>query len=249
MAPLAASGLIPSLVGAGIAAVHGLVGVVLALFLPGYAITAAALPTRMRGFWERLVLSLGLSISVAAFSGLVLTWTPFGLRPTSWLAALGTVTAAAAGYALVRRGRPWVNRAGRYQLGIRARVPLLIGTAALIGAGAIAVAYQGVIDEPQPAYTQLWLLPATPAHSIRIGVKNMEPAPVRYRLVVGLANQEVEEWSPIDLNPGQSWQVTTDLPATLTAAPVHAYLYRLDAPQTVYRWVRLAQDLASGSGT
>jgi hypothetical protein len=131
-------------------------------------------------------------------------------------------------------------------------VPLLLGLATLIAAGAIAVAYVGVVDQVQPGYTELWLLPApaTAQHSIRVGVKNMEPGPVQYRLVVQLANQKIEDWSPIELQPGQSWQATADLPATLDAGgPVQAFLYKLDAPQTVYRWARLAQAAASGSGT
>jgi uncharacterized protein DUF1616 len=256
MLSLLAGVLLPSLLGAGLAVTHGLVGVVVVLLGPGYAISCAALPTRALGFWERLTLSLGLSIAAAAFTGLVLTWTPFGLRAATWLVALGTLTVVAAAIALWRRARSWEAPSpapphqGEGKTGVR--VPLLLGLATLIAAGAIAVAYVGVIDQVQPGYTELWLLPApaTAPHSIRIGVKNMEPGPVQYRLVVELANQKVEDWSPIELQPGQSWQATADLPATLNAGgPVQAFLYKLDAPQRVYRWARLAQASAAGAGT
>lgn len=267
MVPLAAGSLIPPPAGAGLAFVHGLAGVIVVLFMPGYAISRAAFPTQTVGFWERVMLSLGLSIAVAAFSGLVLTWTPFGLRVTTWLAALGMVTLAATLFALWRREgaeeapspsltpspAPPHEGEGRGQgEAIPVRVPLLIGLAMLIAVGAIAVAYVGVINEVQPGYTELWLLPdaATGAHAVRVGIKNMELSPVRYHLVVELANQKVADWSPIELQPGQSWQTTADLATPpKEGAPVQAFLYKLDAPQTVYRWTRLAQAPGVGSGT
>ena len=244
--------------GAVLALVHGIAGVIVVLLVPGYAISLAALPARTLGFWERVALSLGLSIAVAAFSGLVLTWTPFGLRAMTWLAALGTVTLAATWLArwrlsLIPSSAPLHNGEGTATgEGTRAHVPLLIGLATLIAGGAVAVAYVGVLDEVQPGYTELWLLPqpTTGAHAIQVGVKNMELRPMRYRLVVELANRPIEQWSPIELQPGQSWQATADLLASPKAdAPVQAFLYQLGAPQTVYRWARLAQVPAAGSGT
>jgi len=221
MHALLAGGLMPSLLGDGLAAARGIVGVIAVLVIPGYAISRAAVPAV--GFWERAALSLGLSIAVAAFSGLVLTWTPFGLRAATWLVALGAVTLGATWVAHSRRSRSLtpshpttptlplplrrseVPGAATVRVrGTPAHVPLLIGLASLIAVGSIVVAYAGVVAEVQPGYTQLWLLPdpATGVQAVHVGVKNMELGPVRYRLVVEVANRKVDDWSPIELQPG-----------------------------------------------
>src|SRR6266852_7191599 len=75
----------------------------LVLVLPGYALMASVFPRRSLGAVECLVFSLGLSLVIVVLGGLVLNWTPFGLRASSWSLLLGSITLGACAVALARR--------------------------------------------------------------------------------------------------------------------------------------------------
>ncbi len=58
-----------------------LVAILLVLFIPGYALVAALFPDNKEINWiERIALSFGLSIAVVPLLGLLLNFTPFGIR-------------------------------------------------------------------------------------------------------------------------------------------------------------------------
>ncbi len=58
-----------------------LVAILLVLFIPGYVLVAALFPGNKEINWiERIALSIGLSIAVVPLLGLLLTFTPFGIR-------------------------------------------------------------------------------------------------------------------------------------------------------------------------
>src|SRR4051812_23489394 len=82
-----------------------LIGLPLVLFVPGYALVAAAFPTDRLGNIERLLFSLGASLALAALAGLLLHWTALGLRPAAWAVALGNLTLIASLVTLIRRWR------------------------------------------------------------------------------------------------------------------------------------------------
>jgi peptidoglycan/LPS O-acetylase OafA/YrhL len=81
-------------------------GTLFVLFLPGYALVEALYP---RGDelspLERLALSIGLSLAVVPLVGLVLNYTPFGIRLEPVVASLAALTAALAVYAAYRKYR------------------------------------------------------------------------------------------------------------------------------------------------
>ena len=95
------------LVGSGIASgpVNVVFGVLLALVLPGYALSAAVFRMRSVRTAERAALTLGISLSVAVLGGLVLDALPSGLETQTWLFLLGGVTVTASVIALWRRTR------------------------------------------------------------------------------------------------------------------------------------------------
>ncbi len=95
------------LIGSGIASgpVNIVFGVLLALVLPGYALSAAVFRMRSVRTAERAALTLGISLSVAVLGGLVLDALPSGLETQTWLFLLGGVTVAASVIALWRRTR------------------------------------------------------------------------------------------------------------------------------------------------
>ena len=219
---------------------RALVGLPLVLFVPGYALTAAAFPAGRLGTIERLLFSVGASLALAALAGLLLQWTALGLRPAAWVIALGNLTLVASLIALVRRWRrPAVDSAQRVA-GMTLVEGGLMGLAALLVACALLIARDGALQQRATGFTQLWVLPdsAFQQDSVRLGVNNREPGEVGYRLLVTASGTIIGSWPRITLGPDEQWEATVALPAAQpAAATVEAVLYRLDAPETAYRRV------------
>src|SRR6266849_1381889 len=160
----------------------------LVLVLPGYALMASVFSTRSLGTVECLVFSLVLSVVIVVLGGLVLNWTPFGLRASSWSLLLGSITLGACAVALARRRGLRTCHAERTRsisalfrtyhaermrsisalygllrikgVGLTFRQGLLLGMAVVIICGAIAISNIGAAQQPFPGFTQLWILPA-----------------------------------------------------------------------------------------
>ncbi|NLX50180.1 MAG: DUF1616 domain-containing protein [Methanospirillum sp.] len=79
-------------------------GLPLVLFVPGYLLIAALFPRNDDLDWiERVALSFGLSIAVVPLIGLVLNYTPWGIRLDPILGALSLFVVSMAGLAAYRR--------------------------------------------------------------------------------------------------------------------------------------------------
>jgi len=80
------------------------VGLVMVLFLPGYALIAALFPRKddLDGI-ERVALSFGLSIAVVPLIGLGLNYTPWGIRLTPVVVSISTFTIVLLALAHLRR--------------------------------------------------------------------------------------------------------------------------------------------------
>jgi uncharacterized membrane protein len=215
----------------------------LVLVVPGYALTAAVFPKRSLGVPERLVFSLGLSLVIVVLGGLLLNWTPFGLRASSWAVLLSGITLGAGVVALVRRQGQraptsrWVRFGG---VGLAFRQGLLMGLAAMVVCAAIAVSRISAAQQAFPGFTQLWILPAGTANAkdaLRLGVRNMEATATVYSLSVSANGKVVKVWRKIDLKPHERWEAILVLPqiGRPGAARVEARLYRARAPATIYR--------------
>jgi hypothetical protein len=129
-------------------------------------------------------------------------------------------------------------------VGLNWRQGLLLGLAALIVCGAVAVSIIGASRQPYAGFTQLWILPvggANPENAVRLGVSNMETTAMEYRLAVNMDGKLVKLWPAIDLSPNEKWEATLVLPQTghTGTTQVEADLYRTDAPTTIYRHVVL----------
>ncbi|AKB30512.1 hypothetical protein MSSIT_3793 [Methanosarcina siciliae T4/M] len=81
-----------------------ILGILLVLFLPGYALTGALLPAKkdLEGI-ERALLSLGLSIAVVPLMGLGMNYTDWGIREVPVLIGLSIFTLLICGVAYYRR--------------------------------------------------------------------------------------------------------------------------------------------------
>lgn len=142
------------------------------------------------------------------------------------------------------------------RVGVRQLVLLGVAVAAL--SGAVLASRVGAIEQPAPGYTQLWMLPSpgsaqtssaaaaattattAAAKTVQLGIKNMEAKSMTYKLALLVNGKTARIWSSIRIQPGASWQISVVVPgAPSSTATVEAVLYRMDAPQTIYRHVEL----------
>lgn len=216
----------------------------LVLFLPGYAITIACFPTRSLGVPEQILLSLGISFSVAALSGLVLYWLHLGLWSGTWAIVLSLIVVCATAVAWKRRKRSHSATASlpKIHLNVSFRDSLLLGLAVLVTAVAVGLARMPTPPSGVSGYTLLWMIPAGDGNTndYRLGVNSLEFSATTYRLQVTVDGQTAYDWPDLRLAPGGSWETPIALPSDRAGVvPVEAMLYRLDNPDVVYRWIKL----------
>jgi hypothetical protein len=215
----------------------------LVLFLPGYAISATLFPPRSLGIPERLLFSLGLSVSVTALAGLALNWTPWGLQTNTWAITLAAIVVVAS--AIAWRRRQTVASTVAHvdpKFKPRLRDGLLLGLAFLVMGAAIGLTRLPVTPKDVAGYTTLWMIPADTGSStdFQLGLTSAEFTETRYRLQVSVSDRVVQDWPELTLKPGEAWETTLGLQNDqLVSGPIAAELYRLDDPTTVYRHVLL----------
>jgi uncharacterized membrane protein len=220
----------------------------LAFVLPGYALMRALFPGKPFGNAERIILSLGISLSIVILGGLVLNSTTFGLHARSWAVLLGVITLSASAIVILRQrrqGKTAGNWSALKDLHLTFRQGLLLGIAALIVGGAFVVSIVGAQQQARTGFTQLWMLPAASTSkandSVRLGLSNKESTPMRYHLAVDINGKILKDWPAIDLSPNQQWEFRLALQKSLlvgsasTPAKIEALLYRADDPKTLYR--------------
>jgi len=230
------------------------VGIVLALplifIIPGYTLytlytlTAALFSNAQFRASYRLLFSIGLSLAMTILSGLVLNFFPAGLQTISWAMGLGVITVVLSLVAMYRRrDAPLETAAPSAQ---RRRIAPyaygLFGLAAIVTVLAMLYAASGVMQQPRPGFTQLWMQPGTQArqasHSctVRLGVRSFEATPTTYRMAVTINGTQTAAWSSIALAPQQEWDHAVPIPAgTTNDAYIDVRLYRANTPQMVYR--------------
>jgi len=231
--------LLATLLGLDNQLVRVILGLPLVFVAPGYAITAAVFPEKTLEPVERILLTLGLSLSVVILGGLVLDWTPWGLQVRSWAMLLCAVVVGASGIAVVRR-RQRDGATTIPVIGLSMAQVALVGLAAVLFAVAIAVARTPAPPQGIQGYSLLWIVPVdgTDDRTVRVGFSSSELASTTYRLRLEVDGHVLHEWSSIALRPGETWEQNIDLPpADHAKQPVEALLYRLDAPTEVYRRV------------
>ena len=217
----------------------------LALFLPGYAIVAAAFARAPVNRPQELTMAVAVSLAVLALGGLLLTYVPGGITTASWAIFLLAVILVACRAAALRRrqsgGEESSRPTGRPALrGLRGPDVAVAAAAVALVVGALVLAFTPLSAEKATGYTALWMLPGTGDQSGRllVGVQSSQHGPLRYRLEVHAPRlgREVE----FALAPGEERVASLRLPPPSRAKErVEATLYRLDRPTVVYRKVAL----------
>mgnify|MGYP000085336981 CR=1 FL=1 len=95
--------------------VRMVLGPIMVLFLPGYSLISALFPRKkdLDGI-ERIALSFGLSIAITPLLGLILNYTPFGIRQIPSLISISIFTIICTIMAYIRRSK--VNEKERFVL-------------------------------------------------------------------------------------------------------------------------------------
>jgi uncharacterized membrane protein len=220
----------------------------LTLFLPGYAITAAAFAQRPLAPPQFLLLSLALSLATLVLGSLVLNYLG-GIHPLSWALLLLLIVFAACRVAALRRGTsgravqlPHLRPGGL-------QAAMLIGAVAAT-AVALVLASTSVPADDALGYTQLWILPQPgTAHSrAQVGVRSQQQTSVDYDLRVRIGSDVVLRRS-FRLAPGETRLVKLRAPpGTQGTVPVIATLLRHNRPTKVYRRVKGSLTAPRGPG-
>ena len=212
----------------------------LTLFLPGYAVVAAAFASRELAPPKRLVLSVGVSLMVLVLSTFFLNIPSFGIRTASWAVLLPLIVLAACRLAALRRDAPR-RRRGRPLFATRPRTRdvVLVSLAALIGGAAVVLAQKPLPAENAAGYAALWMLPSdSREESVVIGVISNEHDPAAYSLEVELGDEGRSQTYEVELDPGEEETFELDVPSAAAGSTrVVASLYKEEKPGHLYRRV------------
>jgi len=187
------------------------VAIPLVLLAPGYAVSAAVLPIGSIRTAERLAMSIGLSLAIAALIGLILNVTPRGLVREAWITAFATVTVASVLIALKRGRGPQRIHASPWQGATLVQAAWFVA-ALLLFAGAMGIAVIGEQTEPRPAFSELWMLPSTDGQSVTVGIGNRELSGQTYRLQVRVGQEMLYARDDITVPSGHTWETEVALP-------------------------------------
>jgi hypothetical protein len=212
----------------------------LALLLPGFAIASATFVRQPLGRAQLLMMSLALSLMTLALGGLVLNYTPGGIRGLSWALLLVLIVVAGCRAAAVRRSRPGLRKVSSRPLRV-SRPQAAVAIAGLAAAAAaLVLAFTTLPAKNALGYSELWMLPSNdvPA-AVEVGVVSEEKSPARFRLEVAFDNRARPIEREFSLNPGEEkvLQLSTPQPLPGTAVSVVASLYLQGLPGEAYRRV------------
>jgi uncharacterized membrane protein len=213
------------------------------LLAPGYALRSVLFPKRFLDSAEQLLISLGSSVIVVILTGVGIYLAGWIMDASTWASALTLFTLVACGVALLRRRAPAAEMLDLSPLRFKWGQALLLLVAVSLVFGAVNLADTPISNPANlQGYTILWILPVLKGapQFVHLGVISNQFIPTNYRLQIVVGNRVIHEWPDIQLAPGESWESIYAIPGTPGAnTQVQAYLYKLDAPRSVYRQVNL----------
>ncbi len=237
-------------------------GLPFVLFFPGYALIAALYPRHddLDGI-ERLALSLGLSLAVVPLIGLVLNYTPWGIRLVPIVVSLTLFVAVCALIAATKRRQ--LVPVERFPADVRPLLQVLgrlpwraVGVAVALIAIVLLLGFRfGVLGGTRigEAFTEFYvlgpggktegyprrLIAGEPAEVI-LGVINHEGHDAQYAIQVKAGDDLLQTVGPIRLDADQKWEgrVIFAPRHPSTRAKVEFFLFK-DSSSTPYRNLHL----------
>lgn len=251
-----------------LAAIGTILALPLIFIVPGYTITAALFHRRSLDTSYRLLLSLGISISIVIMGGLLLNALPLGLRPSSWslfLACLTLVFAALVAY-LRRKTEQPSSSASRLtplpgiaptphveptpravsvsrKISTRLQAWLVCALALLVVAFSLVFSSSSVAQQPHAGFTQFWLLPSNhpgAGCAVQLGIQSDEAITETYRVAMTANGAAINTWPSIQLAPHQQWNQSVSI-HSIQPGPlsIEARLSLVKTPDVIYREVHI----------
>lgn len=226
-------------------------GLLFVIFVPGYTLLSAVFPKRddLSGI-ERLALSFGLSISAVPLIGLILNYTPWGIKLYPTLISITLfimVTSAISWYR--QRKLPEANRlhfafgihlpdwAALPKLDKALSISLIIAILAVIG----CLGYIIATPKQGEKFTEFYILgldgkaehyprdafTGQPIYLI-VGIVNHENQPTSYRVETKIGDDIINQLTTSILDHGQKWEKTINFTVQISGAKqkVEFYLYK-----------------------
>jgi hypothetical protein len=212
----------------------------LAVFLPGYAITAAAFGPQRLDPQRLAMLTLLCGLSLLCLGGIVLNYLPGGLRTVSWALLLVLVVLATARAAALRREEPDGRSSGWTRPRLHGADVACVVLAAVLVVGTLVFAYTPLPASKAVGYTALWMLPAKNAAdpALKVGVISAEQGRRHYRLEARIGENGKPKRYHLTLDPDE--ERVFELPVSRRAgkkARVVVSLYDSERPHRLYRRV------------
>jgi uncharacterized membrane protein len=220
----------------------------LVLILPGYALVATLIPYGHFGFPERLALSVGVSMALAALGGLLLHALSIPLDGPTWRVALALITLAAAAVGLARRRQGRLPPVPPLAAQMSPREALLLSTGALLIGLALGLGGIGTATPPGESFTGFWALGSETGDRtiIRIGLNNEEGRPVTYNILAQAGDRLVAEWPEVTVPARGEWNAEATVPLGLIGQELDALAYRTDdVSGRPYRRARITVERSS----
>lgn len=225
-----------------VAAFQVVLGLLLVLVLPGYALMTALFTPQQLGWAERILLSCGASMALGIVGSLALHQSGVQLQAPYWIGLSIVVTVGAAlSIWLMRRPQDLVAEAP-LQVRLNSSHLVLLGLAVLVTSVAFTTTRSAATAAVYQGYTILWLTPqeGTTPQRLQLGVTSKELTATTYTVQIKVDDQLAQEWPQLQLAPHQNWQANLEMPVEqMTQSTVEVLLYRLDQPETPYRRVVL----------
>lgn len=244
-----------------------ILGILFVLFLPGYSLIAALFPKKDDlDSIERLALSFGLSIAITPLIGLILNYTPFGIRLEPIIISISAFTILMSIIALIRRSKlPDDQRftvefkkhynnllsSFRGESKVSKILSILLVLSILV---AVSATIYAVISPKQgEKFTEFYILGSDgkasnyptnltrgQTENVTIGIVNHENAPVNYNLIIKLNNQTLKEEN-IVISDGQKYEQPFTFVASNSGEnqKLEFLLYKLPDINNAYRSLHL----------
>lgn len=229
-------------------------GILFAVFFPGYTLLAAIFPAKGTIDWlERFSLSIGISIALIPPIGYLLNLTPWGIRLYPILLSLTAVILLASLLALLRREK--VPPEDRFFSGITITSPAIgdwsvrhkTYVAIAVVATAVGVFLYTLITSPtqEGNFTEFYVLGPSglaqeyprelqvgkPAY-FTVGIVNNENKDMEYEVAARLGTEEMVRVLQVKLDPGASKQLQMEITPHVAVENAKAEFLLFDSGQT-----------------
>lgn len=216
-----------------------ILGLFLILFFPGYTLIAALFPKKQSlDSIERIALSFGLSIAIVPLIGLILNYTPWGIRLYPILVSLTGFILGMSFIAWYKRNRLLEQERLRITLNIdfsklggTSKLDRILSVALICAIFAAVGTLIYVIATPKigERFTEFYILGLSgkaegypeeivvgEPTSVILGIVNREHEPAEYKVKINIEDKTVTLINPIFLEHEEKWEKEVSFTATTT---------------------------------